>query len=124
MAREVHCLHIQLIANGSLRAHFDAEQKIELLEFTTSSHEEYLPRTTVIDAARPLHEWSKEWHKVNSTDAKQSPEMNKKKQKPLKSPPQPPPDIDLPRSKVKPNMGITPSVSQFLEASFVLLCMA
>jgi hypothetical protein len=84
----------------------------------TSSHEEYLPLTKVIDAARPLHEWGKEWQKVNALqDGKQSPEMNKKKAKPLKSPPQPPPEIDLPRSKIKPNMGITPSVFQFLEAS-------
>jgi hypothetical protein len=107
-----------------LRAHFDAEQKIELLEFVTNSHEEYLPRNKVIDAARPLHEWTKEWQKANAgAEGKQSPEMNKKKAKPFKSPPQPPPEIDLPRSKVKPNMGITPSVSQFLEASpFLYQC--
>lgn len=63
-----------------------------------------------------MHEWAKEWQKVNAMpDGKQSPEMNKKKQKQMKSPPQPPPEIDLPRSKIKPNMGITPSVFQFLE---------
>ena len=107
-----------MIASGTLKAHFDADQKIELLEFITSSHEEYLPRTKVIDAARPIHEWNKEWLKVNApADGKQSPEMNKKKQKPMKSPPQPPPEIDLPQSKVKPSMGITPSVFRFLEVS-------
>jgi hypothetical protein len=82
----------------------------------TSSHEEYVPRTRIIDAARPLHAWQKEWHNLNSPpDGKQSPEMNKKKAKAMKSPAQPPPEIDLPASKVKPNMGITPSVFRFLE---------
>jgi hypothetical protein len=105
-----------LIASGTLKAYFDGEQKIELLEFVTSSHEEYIPRTRILDAARPLHEWQKEWHKVNSpAEGKQSPEMNKKKAKAMKSPPQPPPEIDLPASKVKPSMGITPSVFRFLE---------
>ncbi|KAH8811560.1 LIM-domain binding protein-domain-containing protein [Xylogone sp. PMI_703] len=111
----------QLVATGTLRAHFDAEQKIELLEFVTSSHEEYFPKTRVVEAARPLHEWVKDWHKVNAIpDGKQSPEMNKKKPKAMKSPPQPPPDINLPMSKVKPSMGITPSVFQFLEFAEVM----
>ena len=105
-----------MIASGTLKAHFDAEQKIELLEFVTSSHEEYVSRTRIVEAARPTHEWQKEWHKVNVTpDGKQSPEMNKKKAKPMKSPPNPPPEIDIPASKVKPCMGITHSVFRFLE---------
>lgn len=108
------------MANGSLKAHFDAEQKIELLEFNTSSHEEYLPRNQVVSAARPLHEWNKEWKIVNTPpEGKQSPEMNKKsKAKAMKSPPQPPPEIDLPQSKVKSSMGITDAVFQFLEVQF------
>lgn len=111
----------QLIASGTLKAYFDAEQKIELLEFVTSSHEEYLPRTRVVEAARPLHDWGKEWQKINAPpEGKQSPEMNKKKKTILKSPPQPPPEIDLPESKVKPSMGITPSVFRFLELAEVV----
>ncbi|KAK0100768.1 hypothetical protein ONS95_007217 [Cadophora gregata] len=111
----------QLVANGTLKAHFDADQKIELLEFVTSSHEEYLPRTQILNAARPLHEWQKEWHKVNAPpEGKQSPEMNKKKAKAMKSPPQAPPEIDLPQSKVKPSMGITPAVFRYLELAEVL----
>ncbi|KAI0996058.1 hypothetical protein K3495_g12124 [Podosphaera aphanis] len=123
----------QLVANGILKVHFDSEQKIELLEFITSSHEEYLPRTQVVEAARPLHIWGKEWHKVNSvSDGKQSPEMSKKKTSPemskkktkvMKSPSQPPPDIDLPASKVKASMGITHSVFRFLELSEVMIHM-
>ncbi|KUJ13152.1 uncharacterized protein LY89DRAFT_699108 [Mollisia scopiformis] len=110
----------QLVASGTLKAHFDADQKIELLEFVTSSHEEYIPRAQVLDAARPLHEWSKEWRKVNAPpDGKQSPEINKKKAKPMKSPPQPPPEIDLPESLVS-KMGITPLVFRFLEIAEVM----
>jgi hypothetical protein len=86
------------------------------LEFATSSHDEYLPRRQVVDAARPWHEWQKDWKNMNSSpDGKQSPEMNKKKPKPMKSPSQPPPDLEIPETRVKSNMGITPSVFQFLE---------
>lgn len=107
-----------MIASGTLKAHFDADQKIELLEFVTTGHEEYIPRTRILDAARPLHEWQKEWRNLNSPpEGKQSPEMNKKKAKAMKSPAHPPPEIDLPQSKVKPSMGITPSVFRFLEVS-------
>lgn len=106
------------MANGTLRAQFDSNQKIELLEFVTSNHEEYVPRRGMVEAARPLHEWHKEWHKANTPlDGKQSPEMSKKKARPMKSPPTAPPDIDIPESKVKGAMGITPSVFRFLEVS-------
>jgi hypothetical protein len=104
------------VASGTLRAQFDANQKIELLEFVTSHHEEYVPRVKVVEANRPLHEWTKEWQKANQPpDGKQSPEISKKKSRPMKSPPTAPPDINIPESKVKLNMGITPAVFQFLE---------
>jgi hypothetical protein len=65
-----------------------------------------------------LHEWQKEWEKANAPpDGKQSPEMSKKKNRPMKSPPTRPPEIDIPDSKVKLNMGITPAVFRFLEVS-------
>lgn len=64
-----------------------------------------------------MHEWGKEWKVLNPVpEGKQSPEMNKKKAKVIKSPAQPPPDIDLPQSRVKPSMGVTPAVFRFLEA--------
>jgi len=70
----------------------------------------------VIDAARPTHLWTKDWKKVNGQDANASPEMSKKtKTKPMKSPPNPPPDFVIPHSAVKGNIGITEPVFQFLE---------
>lgn len=106
----------QVISTGQLRAHFDSEQKLEVLEFNTQSHEEYVSRNMVINAARPTHSWAKDWKKMNGQDASTSPEMNKKgKQKPMKSPPNPPPDFLIPHSAVKGNMGITEPVFQFLE---------
>lgn len=70
----------------------------------------------VTEAARPAHNWVKEWLKVNNQDSRLSPEMSKKgKAKTLKSPPNPPPDIDLPPSAVKQNIGLTEGVFQFLE---------
>ena len=111
---------IQVIANGTLRAHFDEQQKMELLEFVTSSHEEYIQRNVAVNAIRPLWDWAKDWHKLNtSPDVKNSPEMNKKKAKTPKSQTQPqqlpPPQVPIPHSKVKASIGVTPSLFQFLE---------
>jgi len=104
------------VAKGTFRAQFDSEQKIELFEFSTTSHEEYHSRRLIIDAARPSHAWVKEWHSLNAPDSKQSPEMSKKgKQKPTKSPAAPPPDLLLPDSAVRRGTGITEAVYQFLE---------
>lgn len=113
-------LLLQVIANGTLRAHFDESLKIELLEFATNNHEEYIQRSLAVDAIRPLWDWAKESHKLNTgSDVKNSPEMNKKKAKTPKLQTQPlqlpPPDVPIPHSKVKANMGITPSLFQFLE---------
>lgn len=109
-------LWVQVVANGLLRATFDPEQKIELLEFHTESHDEYISRKMVIERALPAHNWVKEWHKFNSPDTKLSPEISKKgKSKVMKSPQNPPPDLDLPDSAVKHKMGITEAVFQFLE---------
>ena len=105
-----------VVASGTVRVQFDAEQKIDIFEFLCTGHEEYVSRKLVIQAAKPAHIWVKEWHKVNSQDPKQSPEVSKKgKTKPMKSPPNPPPDLDLPQSSVKQNVGITEAVNQFLE---------
>ncbi|RCI13329.1 hypothetical protein L249_0322 [Ophiocordyceps polyrhachis-furcata BCC 54312] len=106
-----------LVATGTLRVHFDAEQRIELFEFLTTGHEEYISRKKVIDAAKPAHMWLKEWHTVNSQDAKQSPEMSKKsKAKALRSPQTQPPEVlvNLPDCAVN-GKGVTEAVHQFLE---------
>jgi len=96
---------------------FNAQQKIESLDFVTAGYEEYVSRKLVIEAAKPNHNWIKEWHKVNAQpDNKQSPEMSKKgKARPMKSPPNPPPDLDLPHSAVKQDTCVTEAVHQFLE---------
>lgn len=107
------------MTSGTLRVQFDAEQRIDLFEFFATSQEEYIARKQVIDAAKPAHMWMKEWHKVNSTDGKTSPEMSKKgKGKQLKSPQTQPPEVlvDLPDSAVN-SKGVTEAVNQFLEVS-------
>jgi hypothetical protein len=79
----------------------------------------------VIEFARPTHDWNKEWRNANalppSGDSKMSPEMNKKgKARPMKSPANPPPEPEVPESRVKLNMGITPAVFRFLELAEVI----
>lgn len=65
--------------------------------------------------------WMKEWHKTNSMDGKQSPEMSKKgKGRQLKSPQTQPPEVlvDLPDSAVN-SKGVTEAVHQFLEVGII-----
>ena len=101
-----------------MRAQFDNEHKLDVLEFITESHEEYVPRQQVIDATRPTHNWMKEWNRVNTQDNKSSPEMSKKgKTRVFKSPSTAPPEMlqGFPHSGVVKDMGITETVAQFLE---------
>lgn len=106
----------RVITNGRLQAIFDPNQKLSMFEFTTTAQEEFVSRQMVIQSAIPNHQWVKDWHKLNFGDAKQSPEMSKKgKAKQFKSPPQPPPEIDLPHSAITQNMGVPQSVFQYLE---------
>ncbi|KAI0483955.1 LIM-domain binding protein-domain-containing protein [Xylariaceae sp. FL0804] len=114
-----------VVATGSLRARFDHEQKLDLLEFVTKRHEEYVSRKIVLDAARPQHMWVKDWKRMNGMaegqESSMSPEMNKKgKTKQYKTPQTIPPDLDLPGSSVKSNYGITDGVLTFLEIVEVL----
>lgn len=105
------------MAHGTLSAKFDTNQKIELLEFITSNHEEYVSRTRVIDTVTPFYEWAQEWCKESALgNGKRLPEMGKIA-RPIWSPPTAPPDINIPESKVKINIGMTPSMFQFLEVS-------
>ncbi|KAI2626897.1 LIM-domain binding protein-domain-containing protein [Xylaria nigripes] len=105
-----------VVSTGHLKALFDSEQKIDVLEYAIQTQEEYVSRKMVINAARPTHLWAKEWKKVNGQDPNTSPEMNKKgKARQMKSPPNPPPDFVIPHSAVKGNMSITEPVFQFLE---------
>lgn len=101
---------------GTLRLSFDAEQKVDLFEFISRDHDEYVSRSLVVNGAKPNHQWVKEWHRVNSQDSKTSPEMSKKgKARAMKSPPTAPPDLDIPHSAVKHGVGITEQQFQFLE---------
>lgn len=104
--------------SGSLRIQFDTEQKVELFEFLSRDHDEFVSMNVVLEGAKPNHQWIKEWLRMNSQDSKQSPEMSKKgKSRPMKSPPNPPPDLDIPHSAVRHGLGITEQQFQFLEAS-------
>lgn len=107
----------QVVHFGTLRVQFDSELRVELFEFMSKDHEEYVPRTVVVEGAKPNHNWIKEWHRANSQENK-SPEMSKKgKARPMKSPSTAPPDLDIPHSAVKHGLGITEAQFQFLEVS-------
>ena len=100
----------KVIATGTLRAQFDQNSKIELLEFVTSDHKEFLQRSQIKSLLSPL----------SSPDQKSSPKQTKTmgKQKAQQRPP-PPPPVQLPESQIN-NNGVTDEVSKFLEVCSAL----
>lgn len=84
-----------------MRAHFDAQNKIEMLDIVVMNHTEYLPRGQL--------------QALELADQKQSPKLTKgagKRQQ--KQPPQP--SFTLPESMVTAN-GVPTAVMSFLEVS-------
>lgn len=84
-----------MFTHGQLRAQFDVNNKIEMLSINTTSHNEYLPRSLLLE----------------SMDQKQSPKVTKNAGKRGQKPTQ---SISLPESMVTSN-GVPASVIQFLE---------
>lgn len=102
------------MCTGTLKALLDRDNKLELLEFFTTKHEEYLPRTTLT--------------KLFSSDApkqKQSPETTKSSAKQKLQRQQQGPTIslnDLPANPVRVD-GINEPVARFLEVrNSLLMC--
>ncbi|KAH7021425.1 LIM-domain binding protein-domain-containing protein [Microdochium trichocladiopsis] len=110
-----------VVWHGSLRVHFDGEQKFQLFEFNITSHDEFLAHASVLEAAKPSHEWGKQWKNLNDpAPGAKSPEMSKKpKPKTMKSPPGPPPDIALSETIIT-RQGVPKGVSPFLEMCEVM----
>lgn len=108
-----------VVWHGSLRVQFDGEQKLSLFEFNITNHDEFLAHTSVLEAAKPSHEWGKQWKSLNEPPGgTKSPEMSKKaKPKTTKSPPGPPPDIALSETVIT-RQGVPKGVSHFLEVSY------
>lgn len=103
-----------IVWHGNFRASFNVEQKFDLFEFNITSHDEFLAHARVIEAAKPSHEWVKQWRSLNEVSTK-SPEMSKKpKTKTMKSPPVAPPDIAL-SATIITRQGVPKDVSPFLE---------
>ena len=96
---------VQVISSGTLRAQFDQNSKVELLEFVTQDHKEFLPRGQMKALVSPH----------NSPDQKSSPKQTKTigKQKAQQRAP-PPAPIILPESQVN-EYGVTNEVAKFLE---------
>ena len=95
----------QLVTSGSLRAQFDQNGKIDVLDLVTTEHNEYIPRTQLqvsIDFPDP-----KQSPKASKTVGKQ---RSQQRQQPLPQQHQ----IPLPVSIVN-SYGVTDAVMRFLE---------
>lgn len=93
----------QLVTSGSLRAQFDQNGKIDVLDLVTNEHNEYIPRAQLLAP-------------VESPDPKQSPKLSKTvgKRSQQKQQQSQPPHIPLPVSIVN-SYGVTEGVMRFLE---------
>ena len=91
-----------VITFGEVKVNFDSENRIELLDITTSSWTEYIPRELVPPKSPP--------------DQKESPKVNKnlKRQQPKPAPSLPSPSI--PESRVG-DYGVPRTLIQYLEVS-------
>lgn len=87
----------QLFTNGHLRAQFDINNKIDMLDFTVTSHNEYVPRALL--------------QSLEASEQKQSPKATKNSGKRGQKQA---PSITLPESMVTPN-GVPGLVLDFLE---------
>ncbi|KAL4803546.1 LIM-domain binding protein-domain-containing protein [Aspergillus unguis] len=90
----------QLFTTGTLKAHFDIQNKIEMLDLVVMNHTEYLPRSQL---------------QALELDQKQSPKLTKNGKRAQQKQPQQP-AITLPESMVTAN-GVTPAVLEFLEVA-------
>lgn len=94
---------------GTLRAQFDQQGKLDVLDIAALEHNEYIPRAGLVQTA------------AESPEIKQSPNMSKAAGKRRKAQQQPPddqpPQIPIPKSAVT-DMGVTNAIQQFLEVSY------
>lgn len=89
----------QLFTHGTLRAQFDANNKIEMLDLVINSHNEYIPRSQLQPA---------------EVDQKQSPKVSKNMNKRAQQKQQP--AVVVPESMVT-NNGVPTAVMSFLEVA-------
>jgi hypothetical protein len=93
----------KLFVNGSLRAVLDHNNKIEMLDLSVSSYNEYIPRSQ-LQPQEPVEQ-------------KQSPRVSKNMNKRAQQKQPTHPHIILPESLVNGH-GIPPGVQSFLEVHF------
>ncbi|KAI9824579.1 MAG: hypothetical protein M1832_001668 [Thelocarpon impressellum] len=96
----------QVISSGTLRAQFDQNSKIDVLEFVTQDHKEFLPRNQMKALVSPHNSPDQ---KMSSPKQTKTLGKQKAQQRAL-----PPPPIVLPESQVN-DYGVTDAVTKFLE---------
>jgi hypothetical protein len=87
----------RLFTHGHLRAYFDVNNKIDMLDFTVTGHDEYVPRSML--------------QSLEASEQKQSPKATKNSGKRAQKQA---PNFTLPESMVTPN-GVPSGVLDFLE---------
>ncbi|KAF3911494.1 hypothetical protein ABW20_dc0107094 [Dactylellina cionopaga] len=105
-----------IVAQGTLRASLNMASQIDILEFDTSEHTEYVPRRILENAKRAS---------TSSPDQKASPRVNSKavgKRQQMQQLPPPPPPISIPDSPIGA-WGVPDQVVKLLELAETLSSM-
>ncbi len=95
----------QLVSSGTLRAQFDQHSKIDVLDFVTTSFNEYVPRASLKNMFSPY----------NSPEEKSPKQSKVKQQQPNQLPASS--SVTIPESQVN-SFGVTDAVSNFLEVRY------
>lgn len=93
-----------VVTMGQVKVNFDSENRIELLDITTTSWKEYIPREMVLPPKSP-------------PDPKESPKLNKNLKRPQPKPAPSPPSATIPDSRVN-EYGVPKPLMQYLEVGF------
>lgn len=103
----------QVASSGRLSAQFNAQGQIDILDLTTSEHNEYVPRTKLIQSAQGSPEMKQSPN--TSKNAKRAAQQRQKQQLQIPQEPQTP----VPESLVG-EMGTTAAVARMLEVRLIV----
>lgn len=99
------------MVNGSLKAQFDGQNKLDVLDLTTYNHSEYVPRSGLLQATAASSDM-KQSPSTSKTQGKRGSQQRQKQQ--IQAPQDQSPKVAVPESLIN-DLGTTKAVCQFLE---------
>lgn len=101
------------MVNATLKAQFDVNNKLDLLDLTTLNHSEYVPRSGLLQATAVAPD-IKQSPSTSKTQGKRGSQQRQKQQ--IQAPQDQSPKVAVPESLIN-DLGTTKAVCQFLEVT-------